>query len=106
MCRNIEFLAGVVYFIRRYKFPFAPSVLTTPAGKMTIVKISKLVIPATPPLKGGETYLAIIQIDTIVFVIIAFLRLTAMPPKGFVSISNSLSPPWGLPAEATAQAGI
>ncbi len=62
--RNIDVLAGVVYFIRRNKFSFATSVLTTPAGKRAIVKISKLVIPATPPLKGGESYLPIILIIT------------------------------------------
>jgi len=33
MCRNIDVLAGVVYFILRNKFTFAKSVLTTPAGK-------------------------------------------------------------------------
>ena len=30
-------------------------------------------------LKGGETYLVILQIITVVFVIKIFLRLTAMP---------------------------
>jgi len=82
MCRNIDFLAGVVYFIQRHKFPFANSVLTTPAGKMTIVNASKLEIPTTPPLNGGESYLVTIQIITIIFVIIVFLSLTAMPPGG------------------------
>ena len=71
MGRNIDVLAGVVCFIQRYKFPFANSFLTTPAGKRTIINASKLAIPATPPLKGGEIYLAIFQVITIVFIIIA-----------------------------------
>jgi len=54
MCINIDVLAGVVYFILRTKFPFPNYFLTTPAGKRTIVNISKFAIPATPPLKGGE----------------------------------------------------
>jgi len=33
----------------------------------------------SPPLKGGETYLVIIQIITVVFVVKTFLRLTAVP---------------------------
>jgi len=69
MGRNIDVLAGVVCFIQRYKFPFANSFLTTPAGKRTIINASKLAIPATPPLKGGETYLTIFQIITLVLVI-------------------------------------
>jgi len=67
--RNKDVLAGVVYFIRRNKFKFANSVLTTPSGKRKIVYISGLAIPATPPLKGGETYLTIFQIITLVLVI-------------------------------------
>jgi len=43
MGRNIDVLAGVVCFIQRY----------------------------TPPLKVGEIYLAIFQVITIVFIIIA-----------------------------------
>jgi len=62
--RNIDVLAGVVYLILRKKSTFGKSTLTTPAGKRTIVNISIIVIPATPPLKGGETYLFIIQIIT------------------------------------------
>jgi len=53
--RNIDVLAGVVYLIRRNEFRFANSFLTTPAGKRTIINISGLAIPATPPFKGGET---------------------------------------------------
>jgi hypothetical protein len=55
MCRNRDVLAGVVYLIRRNEFRFANSFLTTPAGKRTIINISGLAIPATPPFKGGET---------------------------------------------------
>jgi hypothetical protein len=42
------------------------------------VNISKSAIPATPPSKGGETYLFINQIIIVVFVIKIFLKLTAM----------------------------
>jgi len=55
MCRNIDVLAGVVYFILRTKFPFPDYFLTTPAGERTIVNISGFAIPGTPPLKGVET---------------------------------------------------
>jgi len=78
MCRNIDVLAGVVYLIRRNEFRFSNSFLTTPAGKRTIVNISGLAIPATPPLKGGETLLAIFLLFTAVFFIKTFLKLTAM----------------------------
>ena len=50
--RNIDVLAGVVYFIRRNKFSFATSVLTTPAGKRAIVKISKFRTP--DPISGNQ----------------------------------------------------
>jgi len=79
MCRNIDILAGVVYYIQRHKFPFSNSVLTTPAGKKTIVNDSKFATPATPSrLRREESYLATIQIITVVFIIFGFLRLTAM----------------------------
>ena len=39
-------------------------------------------MPATPPSKGGETYLFINQIIIVVFVIKIFLKLTAMGRRG------------------------
>jgi len=72
MGRKMDLLAGVVFYSGKI-FKFANSVLTTPAGKRTIVNISKLAIPATPPLKGGETYLVISLIITAIFVIRIFL---------------------------------
>jgi len=77
--RNIDVLAGVVYLILRKKSTFGKSTLTTPAGKRTIVNISIIVIPATPPLKGGETYLVKYLIITTIFMISIFLKFTAMP---------------------------
>jgi len=95
MCRNTDVLAGVVYFIHRHKFPFSNSVLTTPAGKRTIVNASKLAIPSTPPLKGGEIYITIFQVVKVVLITFASLRLTAIPcafvplsPCAFAPISN------------------
>jgi len=63
------FWPGWLILILRKKSTFGKSTLTTPAGKRIIVKASKLAIPATPPFKGGETYLPIFQIITLVFAI-------------------------------------
>jgi hypothetical protein len=52
--------------------------LNHPGWERRIVNISKTTIPATPPLKGGETYLYINQAIILVFVTKIFLRLTAM----------------------------
>jgi len=49
-----------------------------PGRERTIVNISESAIPATSRLKREETYLPIIQIITVVFVIKIFLRLTPM----------------------------
>jgi hypothetical protein len=48
-----------------------------PGRENRIVNISKSAIPATPPSKGGETYLFINQIIIVVFVFKIFLKLTA-----------------------------
>jgi len=48
-----------------------------PGRGSRIVNITKSAIPATPPSKGGETYLFINQIIIVVFVIKIFLKLTA-----------------------------
>jgi len=53
-----------------------------PGRESRIVNISKSTIPATPPSKGGETYLYINQAITLVFVTKIFLRFTAMLPGG------------------------
>ena len=78
MCRNKDVLAGVVYLTRSNKFTFAKSVFNHPGRERTIVKILKSAIPATPPLKGGEIYLIVIQIITVVFSIKISLNLKAM----------------------------
>jgi hypothetical protein len=63
-----------------------------PGRESRIADISKSTIPATPPSKGGETYIFIIQIIIVIFDIKIFLRLTAMGFRGKVikmSFSNS-----------------
>jgi len=52
---------------------------TTPARQFILLKVRRFLRLATPPLKGGETYIVIFLIITAVFVIKIFLRsLTAM----------------------------
>ena len=46
-----------------------------------IVNISKSAIPATPPLKGGETCLFINQSISVFFFIKIFFKLTARPDR-------------------------
>ncbi len=57
----------------------AEFIFNHPGQESRIVNITKSAIPATPPLKGGETYLVIYQIIIVVFVIKIFLKLTALP---------------------------
>jgi len=73
----------------RKKPTSAESVFNHPGRESRIVIILKSAIPATPPSKGGETYLVINQIILVVFVIKILHKLTAMLMRELVPLRGS-----------------